>query len=93
MTLHLGSREATGRMIAAARMLAGWDQATLGSEAGCSASTVSNVERGSETRDETLKSIRRALRNRGVSMSIDKTNGQILLALIFSENEDDEDDG
>lgn len=91
MPVVLSSNPAEGRMIASGRMLAGLDQAALAASAGVSASTISNVERGSDARAETVRLIRRALRRHGVTLSFDRTNGIAIAALCFSEPEDDED--
>lgn len=86
-----GVSEAQGRAVAAARMLAGMDQAKLGQEAGVSGATISNLERGNDVRAGTLKSVKRALRTAGVSMTVDSRNGRILLAADFDESDEDED--
>lgn len=79
-----------GRMVAAGRALAGLDQAGLAKAAGVSASTISNVERGSDAREETLRSIRKALRRSGISISIDRQNGLAHAAIRFDEPESDD---
>jgi transcriptional regulator with XRE-family HTH domain len=91
MTVILTDMAALGRAIAAARTLAGLDQADLASASGVAASTVSNVERGCGARDDTLRSIRRALRRGGVSLLVDKTNGIASVVLRY-DDEDDSDD-
>ena len=90
MTISLSQNEVRGRMIAAARMLSGFDQAKLGKAAGVTASTVSNVENGHDVRDDTYKSIRKALRENGVSVTFDKTNGLVAVSLVFEEPDDDD---
>jgi transcriptional regulator with XRE-family HTH domain len=77
-------------MVAAGRMLAGLDQAGLAEAAGVSASTISNVERGSDARDETIRAIRKALRRSGVTIAIDRQNGLALTAMRFDEPENDD---
>lgn len=79
-----------GRMVAAGRMLAGLDQAGLAEAAGVSPSTISNVERGSDARDETIRAIRKALRRSGVTIAIDRQNGLALTAMRFDEPENDD---
>jgi transcriptional regulator with XRE-family HTH domain len=79
-----------GRMVAAGRMLAGLDQAGLAEAAGVSPSTISNVERGSDARDETIGAIRKALRRSGVTIAIDRQNGLALTAMRFDEPENDD---
>ena len=70
--------EATGRMVGAARMLAGLDQTELAQLAGISPATVSNVEAGrTEARAATLKAIRKALKKIGITATHDATNGNI----------------
>lgn len=76
--------------MAAGRMLAGLDQAGLAEAAGVSASTISNVERGSDARDETIRAIRKALRRSGVTIAIDRQNGLALTAMRFDEPENDD---
>lgn len=87
----MNDSEAKGRAVSAARMLAGLDQATLGTEAGVSPSTISNLERGNEVRDDTMKSVRRALKRHGVTLTTDTRNGMLIAALRY-DNEDEDDD-
>jgi transcriptional regulator with XRE-family HTH domain len=91
MSTPLTYGEALGRMIEAGRILAGLDQAALGAASGVSASTISNLERGNDARDSTVRSVRKALRKSGVTLSIDKVNGLALAAMTFAEPEDDDD--
>lgn len=81
---------ALGRAVSAARMLAGWDQATLAAAAGVSGSTISNVERGSDARESTIRSVRRALRKGGITLHIDKTNGTAVIVTNFEQHDDDD---
>lgn len=90
MPIALNDTAAAGRLIAAGRMLAGWDQGRLAQAARVSSSTVSNVERGSDSRDDTIKALRRALRQQGVTLAFDKTNGLAVAALSFEAPEDDD---
>jgi transcriptional regulator with XRE-family HTH domain len=91
MPTSMSTTEALGRMLEAARILAGLDQAELGQMAGVSGSTVSNVERGNDARPETVKSIRSALRKNGVSLSLDGRNGLAFVAISFAEPDEDDD--
>lgn len=86
----LDQSNAMGRLVAAGRMLAGLDQVGLAALAGVSASTISNIERGQESREDTLKAIRKALRSCGVVNSHDKTNGSILLSLSYDEPDEED---
>jgi transcriptional regulator with XRE-family HTH domain len=91
LPLNLLSREALGRTYAAARMLAGLDQATLAARAGLSAATVSNVERGRESKADTLKAIRRALSKEGVLVCFSRNNGLANVSISFASDEEEED--
>lgn len=87
--MELDNEQAMGRVIAAGRMFAGWDQGELAEKAGVSSSTVSNIERGRIVpRPETLKSLRRALRKKGVTLTFDPANGHIAAAIRFELPED-----
>ncbi|MDE1173665.1 MAG: helix-turn-helix domain-containing protein [Parvibaculaceae bacterium] len=88
--MEIVSATVLGRMIAAGRMLAGLDQAALADAAGVSASTISNVERGSDARENTIISIRKALRRTGVTMTIDKSNGIAIAAIRFDEPDEED---
>ena len=88
--MEIASATVLGRMIAAGRMLAGLDQAALADAAGVSASTISNVERGSDAREDTIKSIRKALRRTGVTVTIDKSNGIAIAAIRFDEPDEED---
>ncbi|UQR61190.1 helix-turn-helix domain-containing protein [Bradyrhizobium sp. C-145] len=92
MPLNLSNNEALGRTYAAARMLAGLDQATLAARAGLSAGTVSNVERGRDSKADTLKAIRRALVKEGVLLAFSRNNGLASVAISFA-SEDEEEEG
>lgn len=86
----LSDAEANGRLIAAARVLAGIDQATLADASGVSASTISNVERGrNDARRSTIQNIRRTLGERyGISLSIDNVNHRIAVATYFEPRDE-----
>ena len=88
--MQLSSTAALGRVLEAARIMAGLDQAALGKEAGVAGSTVSNVENGHDARDETVKTIRRTLRKKGVSITFDTQNGLASVAIVFTEPEDED---
>ncbi len=91
MPLNLSNSEALGRTYAAARMMAGLDQATLADRAGISAGTVSNVERGRDSKADTLKAIRRALSQEGVLIAFSRNNGLASVSIAFA-CDDEEDD-
>jgi DNA-binding XRE family transcriptional regulator len=91
MPLNLSNTEALGPTYAAARMMAGLDQAGLVLEAGISSATISNVERGKDSRDSTLKAIRRALVRHGVGINFSKTNGMASVMISFAADEGAED--
>ena len=58
---------ARGRVIAAARMLAGLDQRQLAAAAGLSPSTISKIEQGRRNvRQDTLRAVSQALEQLGV---------------------------
>jgi len=91
MPLNLSNSAALGRTYAAARMMAGLDQATLAERAGISAGTVSNVERGRDSKADTLKAIRRALSQEGVLIAFSRNNGLASVSIAFaSDDEEDE---
>jgi len=90
MPLSLTNAEARGRTYAAARMLAGLDQAALATEAGMSAATVSNVERGREGRPATLKAIRKALTRQGVLVGFSPSNGLASVSISFAADDEEE---
>lgn len=92
MPMNLSNAEALGRTYAAARMMAGLDQAGLAASAGVSAGTVSNVERGRDSRSETLRAIRRALSRAGVLVSFSKNNGLASVSISFATDEGEEDE-
>jgi len=87
--MELDNEQARGRMLAAGRMLVGLDQGELAEKAGVSSSTVSNIERGRiVARPDTIKAIRKVLRNRGVSFTFDPANGHISASIRFEVPED-----
>lgn len=92
MPLNLSNSQALGRTYAAARMMAGLDQAALAAAAGVSAATVSNVERGRDSRPDTLKAIRRALVQEGVLVGFSKNNGLASVTISFAADEGDEEE-
>ncbi len=91
MPLNLSDTEALGRTYAAARMLAGLDQASLAARSGLSAGTISNVERGRDSKTDTLKAIRRALSKEGVLVAFSRNNGMASVQISFASSEEDED--
>jgi len=90
MPLNLSNTEALGRTYGAARMMAGLDQARLAARAGVSAGTISNVERGRESKSETLKAIRRALLKEGVMVAFSRNNGLASVTISFAADEGDD---
>lgn len=90
MAVALEGATAFGRAISAGRMLAGMDQAALGSAAGVAASTISNVERGNDARSDTTRAIKRALREAGVLVTYSTRLGMAQASLIFEEPDEDE---
>lgn len=90
MPLNLSDSQALGRTYAAARMMAGLDQATLAASSGVSAGTISNVERGRDSKPETLKAIRRTLAREGVLVAFSRNNGLASVAISFAADEGEE---
>lgn len=90
MPFTLSNTEALGRTYAAARMMAGLDQAGLASAAGLSAGTISNVERGRDSKRETLRAIRRALSREGVLIAFSPNNGLASVSISFAADEGEE---
>jgi transcriptional regulator with XRE-family HTH domain len=91
MPLNLSNSVARGRAYAAARMLAGIDQAALAKATGLSAGTISNVERGKDSRPETLRVIRQVLGKAGVLIGFSPNNGLATVAISFAADEEEED--
>ena len=90
MQLSLSNPQALGRTYAAARMMAGLDQAALAVQAAVSAGTVSNVERGRDSRPDTLKAIRRALTRAGVLVAFSRNNGLATVSISFAADDAEE---
>lgn len=68
--MQLSPLVARGRVIAAARMLAGLDQFQLAAAAGLSPSTISKVEQGrKDVRQGTLRAVNEALERLGVDLT------------------------
>jgi transcriptional regulator with XRE-family HTH domain len=88
MPFNLSNTQALGRTYAAARMMAGLDQAALALSAGLSAGTASNVERGRETRADTLKALRRALSREGVLVGFSRANGLASVTISFAAEDE-----
>src|SRR5262245_841466 len=84
ISIAIGENVATGRAIAAGRMLLGLDQAALAALASVSPATISNVERGHGVRVDTLHNILSAIRRRGATVSIDRS-GFASIAINFHE--------
>jgi transcriptional regulator with XRE-family HTH domain len=87
MPLNLSNAQALGRTYAAARMMAGLDQGSLAVASGLSAGTISNVERGKDSRPDTLKSIRRTLAREGVLVAFSRNNGLASVVISFAADE------
>lgn len=91
MPLNMSNSEALGRTYAAARMMAGLDQAGLANAAGLSSGTISNVERGRDSRRDTLRAIKRALSREGVLVAFSSNNGLASVSIAFAADEGEED--
>lgn len=82
---------AFGRLIAAARILSGLDQTELAIQAGISAGTVSNIERGRDVKEDNEKKIRRALAKRGILIAYSSSIGAGSISFYFEHiNEEGE---
>ena len=74
--MQLNPLVARGRVIAAARMLAGLDQLQLAAAAGLSPSTISKIEQGRKNvRQDTLRAVAQALEALGVDLSQNSRTG------------------
>ena len=74
--MRLNPLVARGRVIAAARMLAGLDQIQLAAAAGLSPSTISKIEQGRRNvRQETLRAVSQALEALGVDIARNSRTG------------------
>ena len=83
--MRINPNVAQGRVVAAARMLAGLDQAQLAAVAGLSASTISNVERGRPgIRAETLRAVRQALETLGIDLAHNRGTGHHAAATSYA---------
>jgi transcriptional regulator with XRE-family HTH domain len=91
MPFNISNAEALGRTYAAARMMAGLDQAALANGAGLSAGTISNVERGRDSKRETLRAIRRALLREGVLVAFSSNVGMSSVSITFAADSIEED--
>ncbi len=68
--MQLNPLVARGRVMAAARMLAGLDQIELAAAAGLSPSTISKIEQGrKDVRQDTLRAVSQALERLGVDVT------------------------
>jgi transcriptional regulator with XRE-family HTH domain len=90
MPFELSNTQALGRTYAAARMMAGMDQGALALAAGLSGGTISNVEKGRDSKADTLKAIRRVLNREGVVIAFSKNNGIASVMISFAEGEFEE---
>ena len=74
--MQLNPLVARGRVIAAARMLAGLDQLQLAAAAGLSPSTISKIEQGRKNvRQDTLRAVAQALEALGVDLMQNSRTG------------------
>lgn len=74
--MQLSPLVARGRVVAAARMLAGLDQIQLAAAAGLSPSTISKIEQGRRNvRQETLRAVSQALESLGVDLTQNSRTG------------------
>lgn len=74
--MQLSPLVARGRVIAAARMLAGLDQLQLAAAAGLSPSTISKIEQGRKNvRQDTLRAVAQALEALGVDLTQNSRTG------------------
>jgi len=74
--MQLSPLVARGRVIAAARVLAGLDQVQLAAAAGLSPSTISKVEQGRKNvRQETLRAVSQALETLGIDLTQNSRTG------------------
>ena len=74
--MQLSPLVARGRVIAAARMLAGLDQHQLAAAAGLSPSTISKIEQGRKNvRQDTLRAVGRALEGLGIDLTQNPRTG------------------
>lgn len=74
--MQLSPLTARGRVIAAARMLAGLDQHQLAAAAGLSPSTISKIEQGRKNvRADTLRAVAQALERLGVDLTQNSRTG------------------
>ena len=88
--VSISKNEALGRLVGAGRIFAGLDQAELGALAGVSASTVSNIEKGRTSTQASIKSVRAALREKGVNLSFG--NNQAGASICFVDRNAEEED-
>ena len=74
--MQLSTLVARGRVVAAARMLAGLDQHQLAAPSGLSPSTISKVEQGRKNvRQDTLRAVARALEGLGIDLTQNNRTG------------------
>ena len=74
--MQLSPLMARGRVVAAARMLAGLDQLQLAAAAGVSPSTISKIEQGRKNvRQDTLRAVSQALEALGVDLAQNSRTG------------------
>ena len=74
--MQMSTLVARGRVIAAARMLAGLDQHQLAAAAGLSPSTISKIEQGRKNvRQDTLRAVAKALESVGLDLTQNNRTG------------------
>ena len=83
--MQLNPLVARGRVVAAARMLAGLDQFQLAAAAGLSPSTISKIEQGRKNvRQDTLRAVNRALEALGVDLTQNGRTGHHAVGTSFA---------
>jgi len=80
--LKMSEQQARGRHFHAGRILAGLDQQALATIAGVSPGTISNIELGKKSTDDSIKRVRRALRERGVNLTFGNHQAGASVAFI-----------
>jgi transcriptional regulator with XRE-family HTH domain len=80
--IKMSEQQARGRHFHAGRILAGLDQQELGTIAGVSAGTISNIEQGKKSTDDSIKAVKRALRLRGVNLNFGNNQAGASVAYV-----------
>jgi transcriptional regulator with XRE-family HTH domain len=79
--IKMSEQQAQGRLLHAARILAGLDQQGLAVVAGVSAGTISNIEQGKKSTDDSIRAVKKALRQKGVNQTFG--NNQAAASICF----------